>query len=319
MASAPVRLALIGAGRWGRAYIRTIAASEGVALVRLASRNPEARALVGPEVAIDADWRTLIAAEDIDGVIVAAPPAAHFAIARAAILAGRPALVEKPLALSAGEARELLSLARARRALVMVDHTYLFHPAWAALKRRAATLGEVRAIRAAAGNWGPFRGDVSVLWDWGPHDLAMLLDLLGRRPVALGARREPPTAEAPPGGETVRLSLAFPGGVAAEARLSNVLKPKTRRFEVRFSHRALVFDGLARHPLTEHPLLGDALGEGTPLAVERELPLARAVRAFANAIRLGSAGRASLALGVKVVEILAALEATLTGASPCAA
>jgi len=77
LAEAPLRLGLVGAGRWGRNYIRTIAELEDVVLARLASRAPDAAALAGDGCAVAADWSELITAGDLDGVIVATPPATH--------------------------------------------------------------------------------------------------------------------------------------------------------------------------------------------------------------------------------------------------
>ncbi len=319
MPAAALRLGLIGAGQWGRHYIRTLAELDGVTLVRLAERGRIDPALVGDGVEIYSDWQSLLAAGSLDGVIVATPPAIHAEIARSAIEAGLPVLVEKPLTLSADEARDLLALARERAVPVIVDHTLLFHPAWPTLKRRARALLPIRRIESIAGNWGPFRMDVPVLWDWGPHDLAMLLNLLGQRPIEIDARREAPDGDAPGGGETVYLALRFAGDASAEVTLSNVLGAKTRRFEVRFRDRALVFDNLAAEPLTEHPLRDRSLGEGVSIPVAPELPLTRAVAAFADAIRRRRADLSSLALGVMVVELLEALDSRLGGGSPCAA
>ena len=91
-----LNLGLIGAGSWGRNYIRTLAGLEGVDLVRLCSRNPESAKLAGPDCEISPDWRQLIEAGDLDGVIIAAPPALQSEMMLAAIGRGLPVLAEKP-------------------------------------------------------------------------------------------------------------------------------------------------------------------------------------------------------------------------------
>ena len=148
-----VRLGLVGAGRWGRVFIRTIGECDGVTLTGLASNNPDARALMPEGCRLTKDWRALISDAEVDGLIVTVPPPAQCAIATAAIEAGVPVLLEKPLCLDRVEAERLLNLADSRDALVMVDHTHLYHPAYMALKSKLADLGgpgAVTGISAAA-------------------------------------------------------------------------------------------------------------------------------------------------------------------------
>src|SRR6185295_8261844 len=121
-------------GRWGRNYIKTIAALDDMRLTRLASRNPASRRLVGPRCEISADWRRCMGAGDLDGIIIATPPSLHAEMTIAAVAAGIPVLVEKPLTLGLSEASALRNEVRARSGLVMVDHTHLFHPAFVELK-----------------------------------------------------------------------------------------------------------------------------------------------------------------------------------------
>jgi predicted dehydrogenase len=293
-----ISLGLIGAGRWGRNYIKTIAALDGVRLARLASRSPASHGLVEADCEITADWKRLIDAGDLDGVIVATPPSLHAEMAMAAVTAGIPALVEKPLTLQFSEAVALRDKVRAKNGLVMVDHTHLFHPAFEGLKTRISRLGPVRDIEAEAGARGPYRPDVPVLWDWGAHDVAMCLDLLRESPrevhVSRDAREWVEGAQA----ETIRLELEFGGGVKARIRLSNLVD-RIRRFAVRCDAGELVYDDVARDKLV---LKKD--GSDMPLEVSPELPLSRAVKAFAAEIAAGRDRSGSLDLGVEVVSVL---------------
>lgn len=302
----PLRLGLIGAGNWGRRYIGTIAGMPKAVLARVASRNPETRALVGPRCAVSPDWREVALARDLDGLVIAAPPQLHAAMALEAIAAGLPVLVEKPLTMDLGEAVGLLDIARRLKALVLVDHIHLFNPAYLELKRRAKHLGAPRSIKTAGGKQGPFDRATPPLWDYGPHDISMCLDLLGETPLSLRAERERFERHPEGVGENVRLDLSFPGGTSAEVRVGSLMGQKERRFEVRFRREALVFDDASPAKLTLHELRGQALGPSRPLAVEPALPLTRALEHFLSAIRSGSADSASLELGVRVVEILSA-------------
>lgn len=302
-----IKLGLIGAGRWGRNYIRTIAALDGVRLTRLASRNPGSTGLVDADCVISADWRDLLVAGDLDGIIIAAPPATHAGMTAAAIDACVPVLVEKPLTMDVALARQLLDQARARRSLVMVEHTHLFHPAFEELCRQRPTLGAIRAIRGEAGNHGPYRKDVPVLWDWGPHDIAMCIAVTGTVPRAAAASRDEQRPVDAGVGETIRLHLVWGDGVAADIRLSNIAD-KCRRFTVLCERGVLVYDDLALHKLMIYPPQESAAlpaGEGKVVAVAQAFPLTCAVRGFADAIAAGRTEHPSLALGVEVVGVLA--------------
>ena len=290
-----LRLGLIGAGPWGRNYIRTLAGCSGVRLARVASRNPQTAALVPRDCAVTPNWRTVVAAKDLHGVIVAAPPASHAEMVLAAIETGIPVLVEKPLALDIASAERIVALASERRVLVMVDHVHLFHPGYRALKREAAG-GRVLAIRSHAGDLGPYRPDVSVLWDWGPHDVAMCIDLLSREPETVDAKlleRRPVGAQT---GERLRLLLHFSGQVTATIEVST-LDAHHRTFDVQLDLRTLRYDGEA------------------PVA-PADLPLTRAVTEFAEAVAAGSSSLESVQLGAAVVRTLARCEDSLASGRP---
>jgi predicted dehydrogenase len=303
-----IRLGLIGAGRWGRNYIRTIAALDGVRLTRLASRNPASRELVRPECTISADWRHVVESGDLEGIIIATPPSLHAEMTIAAVAAGIPVLVEKPLTLGLAEAVTLREQVRTRKGRVMVDHTHLFHPAFEELKRQVAALGMIREIEAEAGNQGPYREDVPVLWDWGPHDVAMCLDLLGEPPREARGMREERANRGTAVTETIRLELEFSSGARARIRISNMME-KTRRFSVRCEAGVLVYDDIARNKLMLH-----RDGRDGPINVSAEPPLSRVVEAFVAGISAGNDTTGSLDLAVNVVAVLERCARTLATA-----
>ncbi len=314
---AVVRLGLVGAGRWGRNYIRTIAAIEGVTLARVASRSPETRALVGAGCEIAEDWRAVAEAADLDGVIIATPPALHAEMTRTAVAAGRAVMVEKPLTLDLDEARALRRFVAQRSGFVMVDHIHLFHPAYRMLKETGRGLGPIREIAAVAGDRGPYREDMPVLWDWGPHDVAMSLDLVGALPETMSAERLE-TQRTPAGfAENVAIGLRFPGPVNAVVRVGTLMD-KTRRFAVRFERAVLVFDDLAPAKLTRHGAdapIDAPPDQGEPLQVPDALPLSVAVGEFADGIRSRTTDTRSLDLAMDVIAVLSSCDAALVAAN----
>ena len=295
-----VRLGLIGVGRWGRNYVRTLAELEGLELARAASTNPDTRDLVPAGCEVSNDWREVATAVDLDGVIIATPPAHHAEMTRVAIGAGLSVLVEKPLALSASDARAVLEMARERSAWVLIDHTHLFHPAFERLVELAAAFGAVRGVRAEAGNRGPLRGDVPVLWDWGAHDVAMCLTLVPGEPRTVSSRSIERRRGAEGPGETIELRLELANGAPAQLSFSNLLSEKRRWFEVTCDQAVLRYDSLSPWPLV-------VLRSGEPAessAPAGDLPLTRAVLAFAAGIRAKARDLTSLSLGVDVVSTL---------------
>jgi len=308
-----IRLGLIGAGHWGRTYISAIEQIDGMRLSRLATTNPESRSLVADSCIISEDWHEVAEARDIDGVIIATPPHLHAEMTETAVTFGRPVLVEKPLTMDLGQAVELRKYVDLYDGFVMVEHTHLLHPAYQALKEFSGALGPVKAIRTEAGNRGPYRKDTPVIWDWGAHDVAMCLDLIGGMPEDVRAvqleTKEIEGAKA----ENLLLSLTFAGGTEAEIRIGNLMD-KARRFEACFEKAVLVYDGLSETPLTVHPPVSGpdtTLAPGEAIDVAGDAPLDVALKTFCSSILNGDSVLNSLDLGVAVVSVLADCEAKL--------
>ena len=310
---ADLNLGLIGAGPWGRNYIRTLQALGGVTLSRLASRNPESPTLAGPDCRISADWKEVMEAGDLDGVIIATPPALHAEMTLAAIEMNLPVLVEKPMTMSAGDADAVMEAARSKDSIVLVDHIHLYSAAWEALKREAQTLGPLRALAAVGGKWGMFRADTPVLWDWASHYVALGLDLTGRQPeTTLAKRVEARDVEDSEGmkggkGETLALELRF-GDVAATIAVSNLYPEKKRLFTAAFEKGELIYDDTSEEKLRrkmepDDPAVSVPLGDGAPLE--------RVVLAFRDAILKKAPNMKDAVMGRDVVRVLAEMDRQL--------
>jgi predicted dehydrogenase len=307
MSDAGTRLALIGAGAWGRNYIRTIQSLSDVNLVALATRNSENAAFVPPGCHIVADWREVFEATDIEGVIVATPPDSHAEILIAAVQAKTPVLIEKPLVKSREEAALVRQCLYGRPATILVDHIHLFHPAFQLLQSLSSSLGPIRSIVSAAGNRDSLRGDVSVLWDWAPHDIAMCLTLLPGLARPIRAERLDVKWFDGAAAETIAIGIELAGGVTADIRLST-LEKRHRWFSVRFDSCTLVYRDTGPVYLTRLRPDEDVHAPGEPIVVRYEQPLTRAVLEFAEAIRLKEVNRTDIDLGLAVVELIADIE-----------
>lgn len=296
-ATAVIRLGLIGAGRWGRSFVRTIQGLDGAVLSALCSRNPASRSLVDSHCRILPDWHDLLGSGLCDGVIITSPPDTHAEILAAMIRARMPSMAEKPLTLDLQQALDLQQLLQQNPTPVLVDHIYLFHPAYVELKRRTTELGPIRSMHSEGGNHGPFRPNYTALWDYGPHDLSLCLDLMKSAPQSVACR----ASEANQGG-TYEIDLLFPGDVRAAIKVGNLFGAKVRKFAVQCGSRLLAFDDLS----TEKLLL-----DSTPVRVAATPPLTVAVGTFLSAIRGGPMAVFGLDLAVEVVRTLDHAQRTL--------
>lgn len=304
---AAVRLGLAGAGAWGRNYIRTISGFTNVRLACVASRNAETVKIVPPGCSVVADWHELLDPRLVDGVIIATPPQSHAELGMAAMDRKLPVLIEKPLTMNVAEARALRAKALEKRVIAMVDHTQLFHPAYRKLKSLLPQFGAIQELRSEAGRVGPFRPNTPVLWDWGPHDVAMCLDIMESHPERASAKIIECRDDRAGRGETVQLELEFPGGTHASILVSNILTQRTRRFIAKCAQGTLVYDDNASHKLAVQE-------SGAEHAVEfaaAEPPLTVLLREFASAISMNQFDGQPIELGLSVVEVLAACAVTL--------
>ena len=174
-----MRIGRLGAGCLGKRYIEPLKHMAGVQLEHLASGSPESNGLVPAGCRVTLDWREVSENRVRDRVILALRPATHAEIALAAISAGVPVLIEKPMTLSLQDAHAIVDAAESRGVRTMVEHPHLYRSAFCVLKQKRSSLGSLRCTQSAGGNWGPFRPDVPMLWEWGPHDIVMCLDLFG--------------------------------------------------------------------------------------------------------------------------------------------
>ncbi len=266
-----------GTGRWGKNITRTIEALGGTSLAwSIGSKE---------------DWKQKLKDDRPDAVAIATPATTHAAMALEAIGQDIPVFIEKPMATTVADAEAIRDAAAKKNIQVMVDHVHLFNPVWRELKRHRAELGDLRTAESEAGNAGPFRDDITPLWDWGPHDVSLAIDLAGSPPrdVSGGADAE--------GND--RIELEFASGLVWKARVGSRFAVKTRKVLLRGQQAEAVWDDLDKVPL----LIG-----GRRIACAGDPSLTTAIREFADAVAQRTAVRCSGAeLGVEVVRVLAGL------------
>jgi len=315
-----MRIGLIGAGYWGTRLLRVFRALGGVEVALVVEADAAQRAALDGKARVAADVAALWEDRSIDAVLVATPPSSHATLAHAALRAGKHCWVEKPLALRAAEARELVALAADRGRMLFVDETFLYDP----LVQRAAAwigsgrLGRVLHLSFERLGMGRIRRDSDVWWNSAPHDLSILRyfvrDDIESVRVEKFAYLQPGIADMCVG--TVR----FAGGVSAHIYLS-WLSPQKRAsvvvvgtdgmlvYEGRFEQRALTFYEYA-HPapagVASNVVPIERFAATETVAGGSDEPLALAAAAFVRSVVSGEPAPSDGRYSLKVVELLEA-------------
>lgn len=181
-------IAIIGAGAWGKNLARNL--HEIGVLALIADPSEAAMALAEQyNLPHENSFEAALLAPEIKAVVIATPASTHFAIASAALDAGKDVYVEKPIALSMNEGLLLAAQAKAAGRILMVGHLLHYHPAYQKLKELVADgrLGEVLHITSSRQNLGTLRNEENVLWSFSPHDISMVLGIADAAPVSVCA------------------------------------------------------------------------------------------------------------------------------------
>lgn len=304
-----IRVGLIGAGPWGRNIVNTIGAMNGAALSLVLNRSGRRPDFVPGHIPVAAYQPDLLNPDIIDAVVIATPPHSHADIAIAALRRGLPVFVEKPLTLGVQEASDIATQHQKNPAPLFVDHIYLFHAGFRALKSALAGAGRIRAIVSVGGNKGPFRVETSTLWDWAPHDIAMCLDLVGQNPDDITCHR--PEIGKDGQGQRLTFTISFPGSCQARINVGNIFTERRRHITVYAETETLRFEDEAGPRVLRYPAADPfdvPQGNGESIGFSGDPPLSQALAEFCQAIRRNDSSTAHLKLGAEVVEIIERLD-----------
>jgi UDP-2-acetamido-3-amino-2,3-dideoxy-glucuronate N-acetyltransferase len=245
---------LIGFGHWGRNLARNL---HGLGVLRgvcdTRSERRQAALKSYPEIDSHPNVEAVLTDDAIDCLVVATPAVTHFEISQLALEAGKDVLVEKPLALRTEEGERLVDLADRNRRVLMVGHVLRYHPAVVELRRLVATgeLGSLRYLYSNRLNMGRIRTEENSLWSFAPHDISVMLALLGSEPLSCSCR-----GSAYVNSEVADVTLSdldFSDGVHAHIFVSWLHPFKEQRLVVIGSEKMAVFDEAAADKLVLYP------------------------------------------------------------------
>ena len=316
----PPRVAVVGCGYWGKNLVRNFA--QLGALAAICDPDPStAQSLAERYDAPVADFAAVLADPQVAGIAIAAPAALHATLARAAVEAGKHVFVEKPLSLTVESAQELCGLAERADRRLMVGHLLQYHPAFMRLREllHEGALGRLQYLYSNRLNLGKVRREEDVLWSFAPHDISMILSLVGEEPVEVAAQ----------GGsylhktiaDVTTTHLAFPGGEQAHVFVSWLHPYKEQKLVVIGDRAMAVFDDAEDWPrkllLYPHKIEWRASlpvpqsAEALPVPVAAGEPLQLECRHFLDCIANGETPRTDGREGLRVLRVLARATAAL--------
>ena len=247
-------LAVIGMGHWGKNIVRVF--HELGALRVVCDRDTAYAAKVAesyPGTEFTTEYDEVLANPEIKAVAIAAPAALHFAMAVRAMEAGKDVFVEKPLSLTVGDGEELVAMAKRLGRILMVGHILRYHPAIKKLVELISKgeLGQLQYVYSNRLNIGKIRAEENILWSFAPHDISVMLALLGEEPSHVTCWGQ---AYLSPSVYDVTMSqFVFPSGVHAHIYVSWLHPFKEQRLVVIGSGKMAVFDDTAEDKLVLYP------------------------------------------------------------------
>ncbi|MGZ4385454.1 MAG: Gfo/Idh/MocA family protein [Gaiellaceae bacterium] len=324
----PLRIAVVGLGYWGPNLVRNLADLTGAELTCVCDLREERLEPIRrryPAVKTTTRFEEVLDDAEIDAVALATPVSSHYRLGLAALYAGKHLFVEKPLAASLGEAAQLLRVADELGLVLMPGHTFLYSPPVNAIKELIASgaLGDIYFISTSRVNLGLHQPDVSVVWDLGPHDFSILRYWLGETPTHVSALSRSCVIPGTP--DVAFINLEFGSGTVAHAELAWLAPSKLRRTTIVGSAKMVVYDDTSSEPvrvfdsgvtLPDPETFGEyrltyRTGDIVSPRVDPAEPLSLELADFCSAIRSDSAPRSSAELGLEVVRMVEAVDASL--------
>jgi UDP-2-acetamido-3-amino-2,3-dideoxy-glucuronate N-acetyltransferase len=306
-------VAVIGCGYWGKNIVRNMA--EIGALSAVCDGDAGLAAKMAETYKVPSkSFEDILGDPAISGVAIAAPAAMHYDLSKRAILAGKDVFVEKPLALDLAEAKGLCVLAEQHARILMVGHLLQYHPAYLALKDMVANgaLGTLQYIYSNRLNLGKIRREENILWSFAPHDISMILGLVGEAPISVTATGSAHLQDHI--ADVTTTHLAFANGARAHVFVSWLHPFKEQKLVVVGDKAMAVFDDgqdwggklvLYPHKVTwadgvPTPEKADA----TPVPLPVSEPLKDECQHFVDCIKTRATPRTDGAEGCRVLDVL---------------
>jgi predicted dehydrogenase len=322
-----ISLAVVGLGYWGPNLVRCAVESDDCVVKAVCDRDAVSLAKLVrryPAVGGTQDFDRLLRDPEINGILIATPVTTHYDLVKSCLLAGKHVMVEKPLAATSEQCRELIELAGERDLVLMPGHTFLYSPPVNKVKQLIddGELGDLYFGTSSRVNLGIHQGDVSVVRDLAPHDFSILLHWLGRPEFVRAIGR----ASIVPGNlDVVFVDLGYSDGSLFHVELSWLAPTKLRRTVLVGSERMVVYEDTSSEQVRvfdrgvdqlPHQTFGEfqlsyRSGDVLTPRLPADEPLRLEVQDFVEAIRDGREPRSNADIGYDVVRMIEATETSL--------
>ncbi|MFC1782196.1 Gfo/Idh/MocA family protein [Planctomycetota bacterium] len=325
-----INIGVIGCGYWGPNLIRNFRSLADCQVKKICDINPDRLAHMKklyPEIENTDQVDDIINDAVIETVAIVTPVSLHYELAMKSLEAGKHTFVEKPMASSGAECREMVAAAQKRNLTLMVGHTFIYTSVVRKIKEiiESGEIGEIYYISSRRLNLGLFQKDINVAWDLAPHDISIILYFSKQPPVSVSCQGK---AHVAPGIEDVsNMSLDFPNGNFATIQSSWLDPNKIREMTIVGTKKMIVYDDM--EPLekiriydkrVETPPHYDTFAEfqcsyhyGDTYApyIKQVEPLKVECQHFLDCIRTGAKPDSSGLEGLQVVQILEASSQSL--------
>lgn len=241
-----IKLALIGCGKWGKNYLKTVTAIEGCELkwaCDLDYQKLNLAAPVYPQTRFTENKADVLNDSEVQGVIIATTPVSHYMLAKEAINKGKAVLVEKPVTINRKDSNDLIELAAAQNTILMAGYTLIYHPAVKKIKgllEEKDIIDELYYLNMSRTSSAFQALSVDVLHDLAVHDIYLSRHLIGIDPIWVIAHGENYIQS--PFNNVINILLGFPDGKIASIFASFIHTEKTRKITLVASKTKLVFD-----------------------------------------------------------------------------
>ena len=325
-----LNIAVVGCGYWGPNLIRNFWTLPQCKVKVVCDTNKKRLAdmqTLYPGIETICEFDDLINDSEINAIAIATPVHTHFAMARKSLLAGKHTFIEKPMASSVTECREIIHHAGENNLTLMLGHTFVYSPAVQKIKEIIdnGDIGDIQYISSRRLNLGLFQSDINVAWDLAPHDISIILYIMEETPASVNCQGK---AHVNPKIEDVtNMTLDFPNGGFATIQSSWLDPNKVREMTFVGSKRMLVYNDL--EPIEKIKIYDTRVevpphyntfaefhysyhyGDRYSPYLKQEEPLKLECQQFLDCIRSGAKPRACGYSGLQVVQILEAATESL--------
>lgn len=318
-----LNIGIAGIGYWGKNILRVANLLNNAKVKYVCDKDPKRIAQFKrkyPLIEFTKDYETILKDKEIEAVLISTPAVTHFGLAKKALEYNKDVFVEKPLAVNISDAQKLIKLAEGKNKIIMVGHILQYHPAVLKLKSiiSKGELGKIQYIYSNRLNIGKLRTEEDILWSFAPHDISVILMLLGDEPLNISAFAGDYLNKGVY--DTTLTVMKFKNEIKSHIFVSWLHPYKEQRLIVVGTKRMAVFDDVTKEKLFIYPHKIQWLNNRIPVArkaehyilkVEEKEPLEEELKHFVDCVRYRKKPRTDGYEALRVLKVLENAERTL--------